>query len=319
MYGLGWSFSRSEILLECDRKFFYTYGHGDEPFGPEAKRLKALVSSAMLAGSICDELIGHVIIRQIKGKESSQLSKAGLKVLEKFWNYSADNAKAHAAGDLLKPKYPILLHHYFGEEPDTGLEKCREKVVKCLDAFENSEVWQLIQSSDPKKFGRPRLIEEQGFPPSFSLTDDLDVYAAFDFYFEVDGNLHILDWKSGRASARTKNKALKQLGIYALYGVQVLGYPLEKVHVQPVWLDHEIAWQPQKVTQHDIENSKHSILCESQLIKDRIVDTGKTYLDKPIYELDIRNFPAKPSQMSCKNCNFSSICPDKFNGTQDPG
>jgi hypothetical protein len=319
MYGMKWSFTRSEILLDCDRKFFYQYGYGDEPFGPEAKRLRSLNTCPMLSGKIADEVIGRVIIRHIQGKMSTELSAAGLKLLEKIWSESKKNAATFAAGELHDHKYPILTHHYFGNRPEDGFEECKEKVSKCLHAFEHSEVWRTIQTGDTAKYGKPRLMADNAVAPCFSLTNELEVYASFDFYFELDGHLHILDWKTGKQSSYSRNKALKQLGIYALYGIQVLGYPLKRVSVQPVWLDYEIEWQPQKVTLNDVENSKHSMLCESALVKDRVADTGKMFAGMRIYSLDIRDFPAKPSQMSCKNCNFSSICPDKFNGIKDPG
>ena len=117
---------------------------------------------------------------------------------------------------------------------------------------------------------------------------EYSLYGVIDRVDEINGNLEIIDYKTGKAKDNLKSDDKEQLLIYQLAGREIFEKPVAKL------------------TFHYVEgNSKQSFLG-----KEKDLEKLKGKIISVIHEIETGEFPPKPGPI-CKNCDFRDICPYK--------
>lgn len=308
---LSWSITRSKLLAECPRLYFYEYFADGEPESYDAWNLKELVTLPMLAGDVVDLVITSALKRVAKGEPlPTGLGPVGARNLQKFIDRSpvivqAMRERARTAASRRASSYKPLVSDWYGLDYGKEYEeKLTSQVESCLSSFEKSEVLQRVVSVDPTAWGP--FTRSLKVRPFFEAENDIRAYTSFDFYFEEGGLLYILDWKTGRQSIATLEHADRQLAAYAIYGARNLSFPMDRIRIQAVWLDGPARWKPLQVSREQIDKVESSIKYEvaEEAAKLAIVEYG----EEKLYLADRRDFPANPSVKRCTQCKFRQIC-----------
>jgi len=124
-----------------------------------------------------------------------------------------------------------------------------------------------------------------------------------DFAYELDGRLHIIDWKTGKPS----ESVTQQLMVYALYASEKWGYAPEDIQATAYYLLHEVT---------TFIPTKASLAQRLEQI-DRQVDAMAAYLKGYSCGLDLNEplspdkFPRTEDEWKCGSCFYREVCHGK--------
>jgi len=210
----SWSKSRHEKFKECRRAYFYTYygswGGWEAPAGSPVRELyvlKKLSTRWQWAGSVVHEAIRQLLERARLRGELTPVDAWVQRVRERAraqWSGSRDKSYWREASKIVG-----LVEHEYGEPV------ANEEWKRLYD--------QVIEGGLRAFYASPTLEEIRRTPRDAWLTiDKLDswlfegskIWMAIDFaYRDVEGRVHVLDWKTGRE----REVDHLQVGSYALY------------------------------------------------------------------------------------------------------
>jgi RecB family exonuclease len=132
---------------------------------------------------------------------------------------------------------------------------------------------------------RPRFVER---PFSFEVAGAV-VRGRVDAVYETDGQVEIVDFKTGRRPAAGDPSAGWQLDIYALAAVDCWGYPPDRL----------------RTTEWYVE----SVLGITRDVDGRRVEEVRARLTADLESFAGGHFPPAPGDW-CQRCDFRSICPE---------
>jgi hypothetical protein len=314
---ISWSYSRSSTLSTCPRKFFLEYFPQGEPgIDAEAWKLKELVSLSMWSGIVVDFILSMALDRMRKGHEIRDLHRFGRKHYRRGIERSPEivdlmrtraRTKAERDSDPFRP----LVHDFyrFDVGPDY-VQEMEERVVTCLQNFENSSTFERMREIGPAHWGLLAKVDET-VAPSFELKGRR-VYAAFDAWIEdgdEDGKtFHLLDWKSGADSEFGRKQAERQLAVYALWAAYEKKIPVERIHTQAVFLQGRSDWKPRQMVKADLRRVRDGISREIEAELDRL--EVRQFASRTEYHARLEDYPAKPRHSFCLHCKYREICPE---------
>lgn len=306
----SWSHSRSSALAECPRRAFYEYYVEGEPEDSAVWRLKELTQLPMWAGSVVDFIISRALgeIRS-KGTARTGLAEYGSR---HYWRgikrsrgiVESIRQRARTRDERNAEPFRPLQHDYYGfDVGEEYLATMDNRVRTCLENFEHSETYERMRAAGVQNWGSVVKLDED-VAPSFTLQGQ-KIYAAYDFWFRDQDELHILDWKTGSEGYGSAS-AERQLSVYALYGIYELRQPLDRIYTQAVWLQGTADWNPERPTRDDLRKVRDGILAEIAA-EHELLDV-RHFKTRSEYHASREAFPPKPSVRACLNCKFREVC-----------
>lgn len=297
---LTWSVSRDRLFRECRRAYFYNYyasWGGWDANAPERTRkiyiLKNMTSLPMWAGSIVHEVIAEALNRFSSKQtpiDAKELKAHATRKLRQGWKDAVDRAWEAS------PKKTNLAELYYGNGkslPPEQTERVRNKIDNCLDSWAHSEVLKAVLDVSYLNWKPVDALD------SFAL-DGLKVWCALDFaYVGDDGDLWVLDWKTG---AERGDELTLQLACYALYAENKWHTPLQRQRLAGVFLDHGARVSEYRLDSDALETTKATILTSAAQMRLPLTDVEKN-------EAREEDFPVCANDRICARCNFREVCP----------
>ncbi len=297
---LTWSVSRHQLFRTCERAYFYQYygsWGGWEDHAPQRTRqlyvLKNIRSLPMWGGSIVHEVIAEALTRFARTGatiKTGELQARGRQKLRSGW------IEAVRGEWRRRPKKTNLLELYYGNGknlPAEDTERIKERVYSCLQAFAESAVLREIQTVPYVNWKPVDALD------SFSL-DGLKVWCAIDFAcIGPDGNLRIVDWKTGREDPSSLET---QLACYALFAQQAWYAPLDGMRLEGVFLGDAA-----RVSEYPIR--PELLVATKDLIVSSAADMRAKLTNVRNNEAREADFPCCESPAVCRRCNYREVCP----------
>lgn len=247
-----WSATRVRTFQECGRKYYYRYHLAPLARRPDppsealaADRIKDLVGLEAWAGELVHGMIEQVLNRWRAGRvvtEEEVLQGAVKRLSTQF----RDSQAYWDAQPEEFPARPVLLDfHYYRGGPlsNDRAAAIKETVLVCLKSFLRSSLAARIRVLG-KETWRP--IERNA---AARIDGDVLVLIKPDFAFQDGDELHIIDWKTGKADPFWE---MVQVTCYALYAEQRWGFSLPEivpriVHLYPEYRESETEYTPESV------------------------------------------------------------------------
>ncbi len=299
---LTWSVSRDRLFRECRRAYYYNYygswGGWDAAAADERTRklyvLKNLQSLQMWAGGIVHEVIAEALQRHAAKRtliEKSRLFDRARHKMREGW-LDAVNRKWQAA-----PKKTNLSELYYGngtELPREQTDKVQQRVYDCLESFAVSS---LLEEAISASYMNWKPIDTLD---SFLLRDETKVWCAVDFaFFDRQGGLRILDWKTG---GEYSDELQLQLSCYALYGMDKWQIPLDRLRLAGVFLNDQARVSEYQISEDELSRTRATIYSSIQEMRSFLQEPEKNRAQE-------KDFPPCEDQRICSRCNFREVCP----------
>jgi CRISPR/Cas system-associated exonuclease Cas4 (RecB family) len=226
---IDWSYSKSQLLGQCNYKFYCSYygGNGrfknDDPLKAELRNLKRFSNRYMVIGDAI-----HVSIEQFfkKRKESKPWTLETAiwfanNILDKSVNYS----KNFILGQEEEQFPPSVMKEITqkGVDGEKLLAKAKEQILNCLTTFYKNEGFKKI-IDESSRTGHCYI--EESF--SFRINNEIKVGGKIDFAFTSGDVLKIVDWKTGKEDYEETNL---QLLVYALWATKILDFTADKIEI----------------------------------------------------------------------------------------
>lgn len=302
----SWSKTRGAYLRDCARKYhnhYYAYWGGWSDNAPETARrlykLRSLVSVPAWKGTLTHDTVAWVLQYIRDGGKPPALSKAfeyARKRTYDNWSYS-QNKRYWSESKPRNPNWFGLIEHELDIPiPETTPEQVIVDIGQCLINLYNSDVFQRILTSDPKKWLH---IEERSY---FTL-DGVKVWSVPDFmYTRDDAVVEIIDWKTGREQAQDD---LMQLASYCGYARIAHDIPLDAIEATLVYLRGDRAETVTTKASKELvlqfrEDARASMAAMTELIED-----GDRERNRP---LPVLQFAQTTDTGKCRYCNFRNEC-----------
>lgn len=279
---LGWSSTRSETFRTCRRRYFFQYyGRYDNEVQPELiQRLKGLSNIAMTVGQVVHEVLADLLKRLLRTVEPIDLERFELHVQK-------------AIARLLKSTE--LMEVYYRQGPVPRLEELQKPVMACLEQVLASERYgwlEAVLQSDPRY-----LIEPPGYGEA--RLQGMKIYAKVDCLFVLDGEVVILDWKTGRQDPA---KHLRQLLGYAAWAEDHLQQPAERISCVAAYLQNGYQEIQKRPTAADLQGLASEVAAEILAMKSTCRDPERNI------PLGKEKFPLTENLGYCRNCQFRELC-----------
>jgi PD-(D/E)XK nuclease superfamily protein len=291
----SWSKSRNGVFDECKRRYFYQYygaWGGWDPAAPdEVKRLyvlKQLATRQMWAGRIVHDAIEMALaaLRDGHGVPVDAFVRDVVARMRTEWRSSRDGRYRD------NPRTCALFEHeYAVDVAPAAWQMLKTNVETCLRKFFALPLLAQIRSTPPEHWSIEhwsRSFEFEGTP----------MWIAPDFgFWNADGRLTLVDWKTGGANP---DAAAFQLGCYALYARDMLG-------VEPANVDLlEVNLREPVVTRHTWDAVRLAEVREQLRLSIRGM---KAYLADPERNLAVIEAFERTEQLRiCRRCNYRAVC-----------
>jgi CRISPR/Cas system-associated exonuclease Cas4 (RecB family) len=293
----SWSISRDRVFQTCPRQYYfnyYGYWNGWEYNAPQRTReiyiLKQLKNRFMWAGSKVHDCINHSLTnlqRGISVLDVDQIVDITLNQMREEFRSSREK-RYHT-----HPKTCALFEHeYEVDILDAEWKRVADDMEQCLRNFYSSETFDML-----KELPRKMWLEVEDFS-SFNL-NNTKIWAVLDCSFWTeDGDITIIDWKTGRSMSEDVSM---QLSCYAMYAMEKWGVDPEKVKL----IEYNLLGNQGvefSVSGAEIENIKSYIAGSIADMQSLLVDVGDNV---PKEE---EAFQKVENERVREGCNFRKVC-----------
>lgn len=286
---LGWSNSRYDLFRMCKRKYLYTYYPNS--FGKQAdkvKELKNLTTIALEIGNLYHDMM-EIFLERLQ-KSDKPIDK------EKLFAYIEK-----LCGEKL-PRKVFFEDYYKTTAVDFG--EIGAKVKSCVENFLESPILDWLNSI--KMEDRNNWLVEAGSKMNgtkyFGETriDGMKAYCKMDFIFVLDGEIHIVDWKTGK---KDESKHRKQLLAYAVAAKGLnLEITADKIFPKAVFINGTYEEMSVKFSEEDLTNFSEVVRKETDEMQ-RLCSNIEENLP-----LSIENFDKQNNENICGFCEFRELC-----------
>lgn len=294
----SWSKSRAETFAACPRQYYYRYygswGGWDRRADPKTRMtyiLKQLQTRQQWMGATVHNGLRWVLTT-LRDKGTAPAEQTTLNVLGKRLALDFQNSGEGLYWDEPKKTVGLIEHEYDElEVSDEIWAALFERALAALNTFYQSAIFETLKSLPASQW---LDIEKLG---SFDV-DGVKVWVQLDCAFRADGNIHILDWKTGKAEAEATKM---QLALYAWYASKEWNTPPEQI-------------APAEVNLGTGEISSHKFAdADFQPVRERIaasVAAMRELLDDVAANTATEDrFPLAETNKPCATCAFRRICP----------
>ncbi|MBM3133297.1 MAG: PD-(D/E)XK nuclease family protein [Chloroflexi bacterium] len=280
---LGWSISRYDKFESCKRQYWYEYyakKWDKEIPPPKLDSLKSLTSTPLEIGNLVHDAIAtqlHRIRKNMPPKDSSEVLN--------YSHYLADRA--------IREK--TFLEVYYRQQERIDGDDLKARVGMCLENFFKSPWYEwLLQDTahrkaewviEPSDFGEVRI-------------NGLKAYCKVDFLIPTDGNLFILDWKTGRTD---REKHRRQMMGYVLYAQDIFRTPAQRVNPVVVYLGDEYGEMKNRFAQGELDDFVREVSAQTQEMYEYCTDINENIpRPKDAFPKNVRKL--------CAYCNYRELC-----------
>lgn len=280
---LGWSVSRYDKFTACKRQYFYEYYGKHDTAVPRARiqALKSMTGAALETGSIVHDVIKALLERLLKSE--ARLDTA------KFMEFARRLTEEHC-------RAKTFAEVYYGEKEAVRAEDLFAGVERNLRNLVASDRYKwILASATANKTGW--VIE----PPGYGETriGGLKAYCKVDFLFPVEGNIHILDWKTGRAD---EVKHRKQLIGYSTWASCHFEKPADAIFPVAAYLQPEYREMRVEITQAELTRFVAAVEKESREMYGYCSNVEQNL---PVAK---ERFTPAENRAVCRYCNYRELC-----------
>jgi len=280
---LGWSVSRYDKFSMCRRQYYYDYyGKYDAEFPRyRINALKSMTSTALETGNIVHDTVKAFLERLLKSEKPVDSAR--------FLDYAQKLTNEYCASKTFSEVYYKLT-----ESIDTG--RIFENVKLGLTNFlESGRCRWIIEKAITNKTGW--VIE----PPGYGETriDGMKAYCKVDFLFPVEGDLYILDWKTGKADEK---KHSRQLTGYSAWASNNFSKDPARVFPVTAYLLPKYAENTVKVTAPDIKAFTEAVKAETAEMYSMLKSVEQNV------PKDKQEFARCTNTRVCGFCNYREFC-----------
>jgi CRISPR/Cas system-associated exonuclease Cas4 (RecB family) len=296
----SWSVSRHDTLSSCERKYFYSYYAS--VIDPEIKRLKKLSALPLWAGSVVHETIEgflktHDAIPSVTEQEAIVHSTIHERMLG---DWRASEGASDGASDG-KGESGTLTFRLFEHEYQVPVGPDDKKIVVGIVMRSLRNFFKSAVLTEAMAVGRGQWLTVEDLV-SYKV-GDVDVFLRMDLAFrDRDGQVVIVDWKTGRAEGRFADV---QLAGYALYAAE------QGWAAQPEQIVTELAYL---ALPRFVRKSVDAQRLEA--VRDFIgKSAGKMralLLDPVLNVAAIDAFSRVDRPQICRRCNYRRLCFPRF-------
>lgn len=301
--GFSWSVSRHDAFMSCKRRYFYSYYAAQ--VDPEVKRLKKLSALPLWAGNVVHETIERVL-KTHDALPSPEQQEAIVRAavhgdMLGQWRESEAGPAAEAGSGAEEGALRFRLFEHEYEVPVDADDKkiLVGTVMRSLRNFFRSDT---VREAFAVGRGQWLTVEDL---VSFTV-EGVEVMLRMDLaYRRPDGQVLIVDWKTGRGEGRFNE-------------VQLAGYALYAAHAgwvrSPEELRTELAYLAvPRYVRRAVDARK---LDHARSFIARSAGNMKSLLLDPLANLArLEDFPMVDRPQACRRCNFRRLC---FPRTEQP-
>jgi CRISPR/Cas system-associated exonuclease Cas4 (RecB family) len=286
----SWSASRHDTFSSCRRKYYYSYyaSHEDE----EIKRLKRLSALPLWAGSVVHDTIEWFLKKHdtlpSQEEQDALIRRVVHTGMVSDWRESEMGSR----------RFRLFEHEY-----DQPVEQEDKRLVVNIVMRSLQHFFKGDTLGEALAVGRDRWLALEDLV-SFHV-GDVEVYLRMDLAFrDPDGQVVIVDWKTGRREGRFNE-------------IQVAGYALYATERGWVSSPEEIATElnylvipratRRRVDAKRIDHARSFIAKSARTMKELLVDPLAN-------EARLEDFPMIDRPRVCRRCNFRRLC---FPRTED--
>lgn len=294
----SWSFSRSRLLVECKRKYYYHYyaaHNGWERSSPQlarqAYRLKKLTNLHFVFGDALHQAARLVVQRMYT--DPVPIERLTELVREKL-NGAYRSSRNRQRWMESPNRYPMLSEFYYGEGPSqTLVERIKARIPVCLENLLAAKTMRELEELAPAQI----LENDDAQPFEYSGTK---VYAIADLvYRSLAGQTVIVDWKSGQDA----EEHAEQVALYGLYVKLRHGWSQPHALARIEYLERGTC-EELVLDRSDLFRAETLIEDSTEHMKSLLADPER---NRP---LGAEHFPLTESRQRCRWCNFLELCED---------
>ncbi|MBP1583893.1 MAG: PD-(D/E)XK nuclease family protein [Victivallales bacterium] len=297
----SWSVSRAQLFRQCRRAYYYNYYGSWGGWNPDAPKpvrkmyiLKNLKNLALWGGSIVHDTVRDALMYYRDGASEfptvEQLQARARQTLRNGWTEAVSRQWEKT------PKATNLFELYYGNGrtlPAEQTSRLKEVVYDALDNFRHSGVLKEILAVPMNDWLTVDKLT------SFQV-DGTKVWCALDFAWrDTDGNVQIIDWKTGGEHSENLRQ---QLGCYGLYAMEAWKVGAEQIKPSGVFLNDGGRRSHYSVDATLLFNVKEQILQSIQNMRSCLKDKDNNVAEE-------EDFPFTDSPDNCLTCPFREICP----------
>jgi hypothetical protein len=285
---LGWSLSRYDLFSLCKRKYFFQYYTKYDREVPTRRlnRFKDLVTLPLESGRIVHEVIERLLNRLRATAEPIDRAR--------FLTFADQAIERSLQGKTFEEVV-------YGERQAVGVQDLQPKVHACLENLLASDRFRWLVEEAAKASGQ-WIID----PPGYGETrlDELKVYIKVDVLFPLGKEIHILDWKTGKADP---GRHRKQLVGYATWASIHFGIDPDQVRPTLAYLYPTYEEVQQSFTRADLQAFAVQVRAETHEMYEYCRDIEQNI------PLDKNDFPLVDDERICAQCAFRGICfPERY-------
>lgn len=280
----SWSLSRHDTFTACKRRYFYCYYAAQED--PEVRRLKKLSALPLWAGSVVHETI-ESLLRTRDAIPSPDEQEALIRAA--VHSRMLGEWKESEAGSL---RFRLFEHEYQVPVEAEDKKILVGTVMRSLRNFFRSPLLQEIYA-----VGRPSWLTLEDLV-SFRV-GEVEVRLRMDLaYRDPQGQVVIVDWKTGRSEGRFNEV---QLAAYALCAAE-RGWA-----EQPEQIRTELAYLAvPRYVRRSVDGRK--LQMARAFIAKSAGNMKALLLDPLLNQGRLEDFPMIARPQVCRRCNFRRLC-----------
>lgn len=294
---LSFSASRLSTLEECPKRYWFNYyGHWGgwdydaTPLNTRIYRLKNLDNIYSWSGCIVHDVIKRTLVEFKAYGEKFSLTR--MKALAK--DLLRQDYRKQLNFDITACKKSFGLIEAYGNggklTPEQ-VDEVKQRVYTSLELFYTGKTIRKIAKSNPENW---KSIEDMAH---FEL-HGVKCWVSMDFaYIDSDGDLHIVDWKTGSPSPAHSN----QLALYARYAMEKWCIPMENIVVEDVYIKDEEVIESNRVDLNMMESFEQYVDSSVHKLRSGLVDVENNVARE-------EDFQATPGRNTCRLCNFKKVC-----------
>ena len=280
---IGWSFSRNATFLSCKRKYYYEYyGRYDIENVLRINVLKNLTNVPLEIGNVCHDIIKALLERLQKSPQPIDE--------QKFFEFAhREGLKIFSTKNFEEVYYDQVDRIDFDED-------IFPSVIRAMANFLYSDRLRWLMEValahkddwiiEPKGFGECRI-------------DNQKVYCKVDFVFPLDGDMYVLDWKTGKQDAQ---KHMIQLIGYATWIHYHFGKEIGEIKPATAYLLPDYDERIPDISELDFQVFSDQIRHETDAMYEYCEDPDFNF-PKPIEE-----FKMTEKVNFCKFCKYRELC-----------
>jgi len=280
---LGWSVSRYDRFSTCKRMYYFDYygKYAPPEQRPAIEKLRKMTSVPLETGNIVHDMIKWLLERLLISEKPINQAKF------------LDCARGMTENYCRSKQFCEV---YYRSKRSVDPDEMYAGVALCLGNFLESEKFRWI--TEKAVTNKADWVVE---PPGYGETRiaGLKAFCKVDFLFPVHGELHILDWKTGRPD---EVKHRKQLLGYALWATHHFNVPVSSVHPVIVYLQPEYNELAVDADQASLDALASQVRRETAEMQSFCVDVNQNVPKEQ------EAFPMTERTAVCRFCNYRELC-----------